>query len=531
MQELNQFHCNFKMEKEYTTYKLPEGWIRTTIGEVGIVASGGTPSTRVAEFWGGEIPWITPADLSNYNEMYISKGSRHITKLGLEYSSAKILPKGSIIFSSRAPIGYVVIAKNDVTTNQGFKNLIISKYLCAEYLYYYFKTIKPLAEKMASGTTFLELSATKFSQIPLPLPPLKEQQRIVTKIEELFSELYHAEVGLKKTQKQLEIYRQVLLKSAFEGKLTNKNIEGGKLPNDWKWIKVSDICNVVRGGSPRPAGDLRFYDGNIPFLKVKDITKDNNMYLNTYEFTIKETGLKKTRQISRNTLLLSNSGATLGVPKICIIDATLNDGIAAFLNLDSRSIMYMYYFWLSKTRELRNINMGAAQPNLNTIIIKNYDIPFCSFEEQLKIVQELGSKFALIENLENTIVIALKKLDIFQQSILKNAFEGKLVPQYSSEESAIILIQQIINEKINLLKSIKEHLKLQPKINKMIEEVKSIIDILKEAGKPVLAKELWQSSEFKDNIDAFYAQIKELIESGTIMEVPRQGKETFIKLI
>jgi type I restriction enzyme, S subunit len=175
------------METDYTTHKLPEGWILTTIGEIGVVTSGGTPSTGVAEFWGGDIPWITPSDLSNYDEMYISRGSRNITKLGLEYSSAKILPKGSILFSSRAPIGYVVIAKNDMATNQGFKNLIISKHLCAEYLYYYFKTIKPLAEKMASGTTFLELSVTKFSQIPFILPPLKEQQRIVTKIEELLA--------------------------------------------------------------------------------------------------------------------------------------------------------------------------------------------------------------------------------------------------------------------------------------------------------------------------------------------------------
>ena len=143
----------------------------------------------------------------------------------------------------------------------------------------------------------------------------------------------------------------------------------------------------------------------------------------------------------------------------------------------------------------------------------------------------MGSKFALIENLENTIDKGLKQLDTFRQSILKNAFEGKLVPQYSSDESANKLLQQIIQEKVNFSENIKVHLKLQPKIKKMIEDNRSITDILKEAGKPVPTKELWQSSEFKDNIDAFYAQLKTLIENNTILEIPRQGKESFIKLI
>ncbi|MFW5871803.1 MAG: restriction endonuclease subunit S [bacterium] len=150
------------MEKGKQTYKLPEGWIWTTIGDIGIVKSGGTPSTRNKEFWGDDISWITPADLSGYNEKYISKGNRSISKLGLDYSSAKLLPVGTILFSSRAPIGYTVIAKNELATNQGFKNLIPTKSINREYVYYYFTTLKSQAEKVASGTTFLELSATTF---------------------------------------------------------------------------------------------------------------------------------------------------------------------------------------------------------------------------------------------------------------------------------------------------------------------------------------------------------------------------------
>jgi type I restriction enzyme S subunit len=134
----------------------------------------------------------------------------------------------------------------------------------------------------------------------------------------------------------------------------------GELPEGWTIKKIAELTNVVRGGSPRPAGDPKYYDGDIPFLKVADVTKDANIYLHSYKYTIKEAGLHKTRKIGPNTLLLSNSGATLGIPKICMIDATMNDGIAAFLDLDKRSNLYLYYFWLSKTKELRTINMGAA---------------------------------------------------------------------------------------------------------------------------------------------------------------------------
>lgn len=188
------------MEKGKQTYKLPDGWIWTTIGEIGIVQSGGTPSTRNKEFWGDDISWITPADLSGYNEKYISKGNRSISKLGLDYSSAKLLPVGTILFSSRAPISYTVIAKNELATNQGFKNLTPTKSLNSEYVYYYFQTLKAQAEKVASGTKFLELSASKFSLLPFPLAPMEEQQRIVYKIESLFSELDHAENGLLKAK-------------------------------------------------------------------------------------------------------------------------------------------------------------------------------------------------------------------------------------------------------------------------------------------------------------------------------------------
>lgn len=220
-----------------------------------------------------------------------------------------------------------------------------------------------------------------------------------------------------------------------------------KLPFGWAYIDISSLCDVVRGGSPRPAGDLRYYEGNIPFLKVADITRNPGAYLNSYTYTIKEAGLVKTRLVKPKTLMLSNSGATLGVPKICNIETTFNDGIAAFLGLKESSLLYHYYFWLSKTEQLRAINQGAAQPNLNTDLIREFPIPLCS-EQEMKIVsQAIEQQFSLIEDLERTIDTELQKAESLRQSILKSAFAGTLVPQDSTDEPASALLERIRSQK------------------------------------------------------------------------------------
>jgi len=199
---------------------LPKSWVQATISDLGKVVSGGTPSTKENSYWGGNISWISPSDLTGYRNKHIDKGAKSITLDGLKNSSATIMPAGSIHFSSRAPIGYTVISATDMTTNQGFKSLAPAQGIFNEYIYYYFKSAKQLAESKATGTTFKEISGTAFSKLPVPLPPTSEQHRIVTKIEELFSELDKGIEALKTARAQLKVYRQALLKHAFEGKLT-----------------------------------------------------------------------------------------------------------------------------------------------------------------------------------------------------------------------------------------------------------------------------------------------------------------------
>ncbi|WP_392448759.1 restriction endonuclease subunit S [Capnocytophaga canis] len=175
--------------EEEAPFEIPENWVWCRLGEIGEVISGGTPQTSNENYWNGDVSWITPADLSNYKEKYISRGKRNISMEGLENSSAKIIRRGSVLFSSRAPIGYVAISEKEVSTNQGFKS--ISPYIenSEHYIYYFLLAEKENISLKASGTTFKELSGTEFGKILFPLPPLAEQRRIVEKIEHIFSVL------------------------------------------------------------------------------------------------------------------------------------------------------------------------------------------------------------------------------------------------------------------------------------------------------------------------------------------------------
>lgn len=156
-------------------------WEIKKLSEVADIISGGTPSSKENAYYdNGNIPWITPKDLSNYKEMYISKGERNITELGLKNSSARLLPKGSILFSSRAPIGYIAIAKNELCTNQGFKNLVFKDGHIPEFYYYLLKNNVSLFESRASGSTFKEVSGQVVKDTKLNIPDLRTQQNIVS---------------------------------------------------------------------------------------------------------------------------------------------------------------------------------------------------------------------------------------------------------------------------------------------------------------------------------------------------------------
>ena len=174
-------------------FDIPETWAFVRLKHIGTVIGGGTPKTNVPSFWDGEIPWLTPADLSGHKEIYVSAGGRNIKREGLDSSAAQLMPAGAVLYSSRAPIGYVAISANPIATNQGFKSVVPYDFSMSEYLYYCLQARTPDIEQRATGTTFKEISGSAMAETIIPLPPIAEQQRIVSCVQSYVEKLFVVE--------------------------------------------------------------------------------------------------------------------------------------------------------------------------------------------------------------------------------------------------------------------------------------------------------------------------------------------------
>lgn len=216
--------------------KIPEWWIETTLWEVVEVKSWSTPSTKEESFWDWNISWITPKDLSTYNKRFIDSWEKNITELWLRKSSAQLLPKNTVLFSSRAPIWYVAITNKELTTNQWFKNLICDeKNSHFMFFYYWLKCKKDFIEWLASWSTFSEISWTWMKNLPIILPSLPEQKAIAGVLSSFDDkiELLRAE------NDTLEEMGQTLFKERF-----GKYKVWDKLPDGWRVGKIWEIVSV-----------------------------------------------------------------------------------------------------------------------------------------------------------------------------------------------------------------------------------------------------------------------------------------------
>ena len=199
--------------------ELPQGWASVLAGDLCEVVGGATPRTDTPEYWGGGIPWLTPDDLSRDRSQYIAAGRRSLTPAGLASCAATMVPKGAVLFTSRAPIGYAAIATREVATNQGFKSLVPSASLTSEFLYWQLRHLTEQIRSMGSGTTFAEVSKKVMAAVPLVVAPIREQLRIVTAIEEAFSKLDAGEAGLRTVRQLLKRMREAVLAAAVTGRL------------------------------------------------------------------------------------------------------------------------------------------------------------------------------------------------------------------------------------------------------------------------------------------------------------------------
>ncbi len=474
-------------------WEVPSSWTWTQLGGVADVVGGGTPpSSDPSNFDEKGVAWLTPADLSGYAEKRISRGARSLSAKGLENCGARVLPAGSVLLSSRAPIGYVVVAANPVATNQGFKSFVLPSGLLSDFVLYFLRFAKNLLLTLASGTTFLELSGAKAKLIPLPLAPEAEQQRIVAAIEEQLSRVDAGVEALERVKKELARYRASVLKAACEGRLVPTEAalaraEGrsyepasellarilaerrarwdrkkkyaepappdtssrSALPEGWVWATLAMLAELKGGitkGQKRQSGEkLR----EVPYLRVANVQRGWLDLTKIKTIEAAEDEIADLRLCAGDVLFneggdrdkLGRGWVWQGQIPECIhqnhvFRARLIGGVSPkFLSWHGNSFGQSWFEEHGKqTTNLASINLTR---------LGLLPVPLPPLAEQQRIVAEVERRLSIADEVAASVGFALARAARLRQSILKRAFEGKLVPQDPNDEPASVLLARI----------------------------------------------------------------------------------------
>lgn len=429
---------------------LPERWVKTEISNIAEVIAGGTPSSKNPDYFcepGTGISWLTPADLTGYEKMYISHGRRDITEAGYNSSSAKLMPKGSVVFSSRAPIGYVAIAEKDLSTNQGFKSFVIPDELSSEYLYFYLKSIKGLAESLGTGTTFKELSGRACKKLPLVMAPLAEQKVIASTLESYLTTVSQIQARLDAIPKLIEKFRQSVLNDAVSGKLLchdDSKFKSVTVENTWKhdiiglkhWqqYKLSEVIDFI-GGSQPPKSEFinEPREGYIRLIQIRDYKTDKYKAYIPIE--------KARRLVNKDEIMIGRYGPPIfqilrgleGAYNVALMKA---EPKTQDLNLE-------FLFYYLQNYKLYNYiesasDRTAGQSGVNKKHLESYPMLLPSIDEQLKIVERVKALLAHADQIEKSVSIAKARVDNLTQSILHQAFTGQLTKEWREQNPELI---------------------------------------------------------------------------------------------
>ncbi|MDQ3022346.1 MAG: restriction endonuclease subunit S [Bacteroidota bacterium] len=400
------------------------------MGEVFTIERGGSPrpiEDYITNNVNG-INWIKIGDTKNVIK-YIYETKEKIKPEGIKKS--RMVYEGDFILSNSMSFGKPFIMKTTGCIHDGWLVIRKNELLDNNYLFYILSSsfVFKQFSNLAKGSTVKNLNIDDVKQVEIRFPPLVEQQLIVSKIEQLFSELENGKQQLETAQQQLKVYRQSLLKWAFEGKLTNKNVKEGELPKGWKWVKLGEVCSSVEYGSATKSKKT----GSIPVLRMGNI--QNGIFdWNDLVFTDNDAEIKK-YLLKKNDVLFNRTNSAEWVGKTAIYKGERPAIFAGYLIrinrieslIDASYLTYFLNTHFAKSYGNTVRSFGVNQSNINGTKLKTYPIPLPTIEEQHLIVQELESKLTICDKIEETITNSLQQAETLRQSILKKAFEGRLI--------------------------------------------------------------------------------------------------------
>lgn len=412
-----------------------EDWIKTTLGEVCFTTSGGTPSRRNDNYYNGSIPWVKSGEL---DKGIIYETEEYITEEAIKSSSAKLFPKGTLLIALYgATIGKLAFLGTEATTNQAICGIFENDNINSKFLYHYLFYKKRHLIGQGTGGAQPNISQTILKKLKLPLPPLPEQRTIVAKIEQLFSELDNGIANLKTAQEQLKVYRQAVLKKAFEGELTIKNekedevliaaepdVRYGKnsLANKWQEYPFSDIL-ILRKDKHKPEKiENKFYIG------LEHIEKETGRLTDNVGFEEIKTVKNK---FYKGDILYGKLRPYLNKAYLAKEDGVCSTDILVFKPTKNvlGNLMIHYFLGRKFVNDMSENTSGVNLPRVSTKYVENHKILLPNIRKQHQIVQQIESRLSVCDKVEETITENLQKAEALRQSILKKAFSGELLTE------------------------------------------------------------------------------------------------------
>jgi type I restriction enzyme, S subunit len=374
-----------------------KGWPRKPIGEVCDVVNGGTPKTGVPEYWDGRNLWITPAEMGKRLSPYVGETERKITDLGLGNSSARILPPHSVILSSRAPIGHLVINTEPMATNQGCKGLVPRKELQHKFLYYYLSSIVHLLDSLGTGATFRELSGGKLKEVTVPVAPLSEQQRIVGILDEAFAGLATTKANVEKNLRNTRALFESHLQSVFTFR--------GK---GWIEKSLEETCDMYQ---PKTIGTKDLIpDGAYSVFGANGIIGRYDKYNH-----------------EEPQLLVTCRGATCGAVNISEPKSWVTGNAMVVRPKDHTLDLKFLEFVFRGGIDISKAITGAAQPQITRTNLSPLVIQFPKSVDQQKEFAATFEKLTVeTRRLESLYQQKLATLGALKKSLLHQAFTGAL---------------------------------------------------------------------------------------------------------